>query len=116
MRPVSHRFIALLFALLSASPFTAPFQTWALAPVQSHDASAFTSVDGGGIVEGDSAALTVPTLETRIEASSLANMDAGFPSGAKMSFLESSALVCPDEGAQLGPPRFPALRAAVLRL
>jgi len=113
---VSHRFIALVFALLSASPFTAPFQTWALAPVQSHDLAVFTSADGGWVVEGDSDALTVPPLETRIEASTLANVDTGIGSNAEMSLLESSALVCPDEGAQLGPPRFPSLRVAVLRL
>ena len=115
MRPVSHRFIALLFALLSASPFTAPFQTWALAPVQSHDASVFTSTDGAGLVDGDSAALTVPTLETRIEASTLTNTDAGIGSGAELSWLESRVLVRPDERAQLGPP-CPVLRLVVLRL
>jgi len=113
---VSHRFIALVFALLSASPFTAPFQTWSLAPVQSHDLACVTSSDDGGLVEGDSAALTVPPLETRIEASTFTNTDAAIGSGADLSLLQSSVFVGCPEGGQFAPPQWPALRFVVLRL
>ena len=117
MRTVPTRFIAFIFAVLCASPFTAPFQTWVLAPVRSHDVVAFTSADGSAAVEGDSAALSVQPLDTRAAAAALANTDAALQVAFDHCSMHHAATALHrHELATAGPPQAPPTRALSLRL
>jgi hypothetical protein len=112
--PVLNRILAFVLVSLCASPFTAPFRTWA--PMEAFRCSGTPSVqavsDDGSLI--DPAALTVPTLDARAAVTCTEA-----PLGAVIPLIElfaelgpamQSRRTVPHRLSQYPPPRIVALR------